>query len=56
MAYLQVFRERRQLRWRWHRKSENGRIIAASGQGFVSKWSAKRSAHREYPNDELRSP
>jgi hypothetical protein len=56
MAYLVVFREGGRLRrkWRWHRKAANGRIIATSGQGFTTKWSAKRSALREYPDDELK--
>jgi uncharacterized protein YegP (UPF0339 family) len=56
MAYLKVFREGGLLRrkWRWHRKSANGRTIATSGQGFTTRWSAKRSAKREYPNDELK--
>jgi uncharacterized protein YegP (UPF0339 family) len=57
MAYLTIFKQRGFLRrWRWHRVAENGRIVGASGQGFTTKWSAERSAHREYPNDEVREP
>ena len=33
---------------------ENHRVIATSGESFASKWSAERSARREYPDDELR--
>lgn len=58
MAYLEIFRQRGLFprKWRWHRVAANGRIIAASGQGFTTKGSAERSAHREYPKDEVREP
>jgi uncharacterized protein YegP (UPF0339 family) len=58
MSYLEVYREGGLFgrKWRWRRKAENGKTIAAGGQGFTTKWSAKRSASREYPSDEVREP
>lgn len=52
MAFLEVYRQQGVLyRWRWRRRSANGRIIADPGQGFTRKWSAKRSAKQNFPKD-----
>ena len=32
--------------WRWRLVARNGRIIADSGEGYVSKANAKRAMHR----------
>lgn len=32
--------------WRWRIRAANGRIIAASGESFTRKWSAKRALRR----------
>ena len=31
-------------KWRWHLRASNGRLIAASGESFASRASAKRAA------------
>lgn len=30
-------------KWRWREVAANGRIIADSGQGYATKWNAKRA-------------
>ena len=37
-----VFKDK-QNQWRWHIKARNGKIVACSGEGFVSKHNARRS-------------
>ncbi len=37
-------------RVRWHRKARNGRIVADSGQGYVTVWGALRAARRSNPD------
>lgn len=34
--------------WRWRIKSPNGRILAASSEGFKSKAGAERNLERSY--------
>lgn len=52
MAFLEVYKDRGLLRrWRWRRIAENGRIIAEPGQGYTRRWSAKRSAVKNFPKD-----
>jgi len=34
--------------WRWRARAANGEIIA-TGEGYVSKWNAKRGARRAFP-------
>lgn len=29
--------------WRWRLRAENGQVTATSGEGFVSRWSARRA-------------
>ena len=36
-------------RWRWRRQAGNNRIVAASEQGFKTKFYARRDAKREVP-------
>lgn len=33
----------------WRRVAGNGQITATGSEGFTRRWSAKRSARREYP-------
>lgn len=33
------------IQWRWHFRAENGRLVAASGEGFDSLQNATRSIH-----------
>ena len=33
--------------WRWRSVAPNGRIVACSGEGFVSKYNAERSLAAE---------
>lgn len=33
-------------RWRWRVSALNGRIIASSSQGYLTKWGAKKNARR----------
>lgn len=33
-------------KWRWSLTAANHRIVAASSQGFRTKWGAKRNARR----------
>jgi len=52
MTYrIQVYRERGLRKWRWRRIAGNNRITETAGQGYVSKWNAKRSAHKAHPED-----
>lgn len=45
MWKLTIYRDRRG-QWRWRIKARNGRIIAESGEGYVSKFNARRAAER----------
>lgn len=45
----QVYRDTTRREWRWRRVSPNGKIIATSGEGYKSKWWAKRQAKRLNP-------
>ena len=49
---IEVYRQSGGLRrWRWRRIAGNGRITETPGQGYVSKWNAKRSARKAHPGD-----
>lgn len=43
----------RESGWRWRVVGGNGQTMAASGQGYSSKYNAKRAARRLYPDTEL---
>jgi uncharacterized protein YegP (UPF0339 family) len=53
VAHLEVYRQSGGgiRRWRWRRVAENGKIVANPGQGFTRRWSAKRSAVKNFPDD-----
>lgn len=36
-------------KWRWRRQAGNNRVVAASEQGFRTRWYAKRDARRDLP-------
>lgn len=56
MAYVEVFKEQRKVlnAWRWRRKSGNHQIVASSGEGFTRRSSAKRAAHKSFPDDDIK--
>lgn len=39
--------------WRWRVVAPNGQVIA-SGEGYFSKWNAKRAAKKLYPELPIR--
>lgn len=45
---IQIFKDRHN-QWRWRRMAPNGRLIATAGEGFKTKWGAKRAAKRSNP-------
>lgn len=45
---IQVYRAPNR-RWYWRRLAGNHRVVAASEQGFRTRWYAKRDARREVP-------
>ena len=56
MSFIEVFEDedRRFRRWRWRRRSANGKITETPGQSFTRRWSAVRSATKAHPDDEIR--
>ena len=55
MAYLEVYKDESKANsWRWRRIAGNGRIIEVPGEGFTRRWSAKRSAKRAHPHEQIR--
>lgn len=54
MSYrIEVYRESGLKRWRWRRVAGNNKVTETAGQGYYSKWNAKRSAHKAHPEDEI---
>lgn len=45
MAAFTVYEDRAKA-WRWQLKADNGKIIADSGEGYVSEYNAVRAARR----------
>jgi uncharacterized protein YegP (UPF0339 family) len=41
-------------RWRWRVVAANGRVVADSGEAYLTKWNAKRAAKRLHPGLTLR--
>lgn len=41
-AHFEIFRDSRGD-WRWRLRAGNGRVIADSGEGYASRWNAKRA-------------
>lgn len=39
--------------WRWHRKADNGEIIATSGEGYKNKADAMEIGRLNFPDDEI---
>jgi len=37
--------------WRWHRKSENGKIVSESGEGYIDIDSARASVLTQFGDD-----
>ena len=37
-------------RFRWRSVARNGQVVATPGQYFASRWNAKRSAERNFPD------
>jgi hypothetical protein len=50
---IELFRESGLKRWRWRRIADNGQTVETPGQGFATKWNAKRSARRAHPDDPI---
>lgn len=40
---LEIYRPNRTQDWRWRITARNGRIVAASSEGFVTRYGAKRN-------------
>jgi uncharacterized protein YegP (UPF0339 family) len=54
VAYrIEIYRESGLRKWRWRRKAGNGRTAETPGQGYVTKWNAKRSARKAHPQDPI---
>ena len=47
---VEVFRDNAG-EWRWHRQAANGRIVAASGEGFQDRGYAIESAQQYNPGE-----
>jgi uncharacterized protein YegP (UPF0339 family) len=46
MSTIFVYRSPEDQQWRWRFIASNGRIIADSGEGYVSEYNATRAAQR----------
>lgn len=55
MLVVHVYRGegRGRQRWRWRAVSSNGEIVA-SGEGYVTRWNAKRAARKLFPEAAVR--
>ena len=40
---LEIYKANRSQDWRWRVVARNGRIVAASSEGFVTRYGAKRN-------------
>ena len=45
---ITIYRDARG-KWRWNRKAGNHRIVAASSQGYRSRWYCTRKAVKQTP-------
>lgn len=45
---VEVYRDRARA-WRWRRKAGNHRIVADSGEAYLTKWGATRAARKTNP-------
>ncbi len=51
MNTIQIFKGKSSWQpWWWRVVSVNGQIVATSGEGYFSKWNAKRAAKKLYPD------
>ena len=50
---IEVYREVGGRRWRWRRIAANNRVTETPGQGYITRWNAKRSAHKAHPEDPI---
>lgn len=49
---VEVYRDKAG-RWRWRAIAKNGKTISDSGEGYRTKWNAKRSARRTFGDPSL---
>lgn len=42
---LEVF-QGQDLKWYWHERASNGKVVMTGGQSFDRRWSAKRAAKK----------
>ena len=49
MSRIEIFRGETGRKWYWRVRAENGQIAATGGQGYYSKWNAKRAARKQFP-------
>jgi len=54
MSRIEIYRDKGLRKWRWRRIAGNNRITETAGQGYVTRWNAKRSARKAHPEDEIR--
>lgn len=51
MSNIELFRRHEDpLRhWSWRVRADNGRVVTTAGEGYFSKWNAKRAALKTNP-------
>lgn len=54
MNTVQIFRGKGIVQpWYYRVVSSNGKIVADSGEGYFSRWNAKRAARKLYPEAKI---
>ena len=46
MGTFTIYRSQKNRQWYWNYKSSNGFILADGGEGYVTRWNAKRGVKR----------
>lgn len=57
MNHIEIYKTSNALvsqRWYWRVRNQNGEIVTDGGEGYYSKWNAKRSAKKLFPQLEIK--
>lgn len=48
--HVEIFKGKGIQPWHWRLVAGNGGIISVGGEGYLTKWNAKRAAKRNFPD------